>query len=267
MSAPSGSRPPVLALIPAAGRAARLGALPCSKEIFPVGFRTGEDGRRRARPVCEHLLEGLRDAGIRRGYVLLRQGKWDIPALLGRGLAPDTEDAFHLAYLALEPTASVPETLDRAHPFAAGQRIALGFPDILFEPRDAFRALLEHLDATSVDIVLGLFPTDRVEKTDMVELGADGNVRRIRIKDPTSPPGFTWSIAAWEPAFTDYLHTFLAERRATPGGTELSVGHVIEAAMADGLEVAAVRFSDGSYLDVGTPEDLERAVVTAVDSS
>lgn len=251
------SSPPVVGLVPAAGSADRLGVLPCSKEIFPLGFRLAE-GVRRPRPACEHLLEAFRDAGIGRAWVLLRKGKWDIPALLGRGLAPGTEGALHLAYLALDPTASVPETLDCAYPFVADCRVALGFPDILFEPRDAFRRLLERHQASGAAAVLGLFPTDRSEKTDMVEL--DGRrVRRLVIKRPDAGLDYTWSIAVWGPQLTRFLHRFVARHGRRSGG-ELHVGDVIQAAVDGGLVVEGMTFPEGSYLDVGTPEDLERAV-------
>ncbi len=253
------ARAPVVGLVPAAGRAGRLGVLPCSKEIFPIGF-TEAGGPRRPRPACEPLLESLRTAGVDRAWILLRKGKWDIPELLGRGLRPGGDDALHLAYLALDPTASVPETLDAAYSFVADCRVALGFPDILFEPRDAYRHLLDRLDGAGADVVLGLFPTDQHEKTDMIELDADGRrVRRLVIKQADAGLDYTWSIAVWTPAFSGYLHDFLA-RRDTDAAGELYVGQVIQAAIDDGLVVESVTFPDGSYLDVGTPEDLERAV-------
>lgn len=257
----AGSAPPVVGLVPAAGRADRLGALPCSKEIFPVGFRD-DGGARRPRPVCEHLLEAFREADVRRAFVLLRKGKWDVPALLGRGLDPGGADALHLAYLALDATASVPETIDCAFPFVAGHSVALGFPDILFEPRDAFRRLRERQAESGAPIVLGLFPADRPEKTDMVELDDAGRVRRLVIKQAGTALRFTWSIALWQPELTRYLHDFLA-RREPSGERELYLGDVLQAAIDDGFAAEAVAFEGGSYLDVGTPEDLERAVAAA----
>lgn len=252
--------PPVVGLMPAAGRADRLGALPCSKEIFPVGFRS-VDGVRRPRPACHCLLEAFRMGGIDQAWVLLRKGKWDIPTLLGSG---QTDGGPNLAYLALDATASVPETLDAAYPFVAECRVALGFPDILFEPEDAYAHLIELHDEGQADVVLGLFPTDRCEKTDMVELEADGKrVRRLVIKKPDRGLRFTWSIAVWGPRFTHYLHEQVQYQNANQrqGNTkELYVGDVIQSAIDDGLVASSVAFPGGSYLDIGTPEDLENAL-------
>ena len=75
----------VVAVLPAAGRSIRLAPLPCSKEILPVGLSTMADWRApRLRVVSHDLLDSLQKAGVRKGYFVIRQGKWDIPAYLGR---------------------------------------------------------------------------------------------------------------------------------------------------------------------------------------
>ncbi len=268
MNRPQHERP-VIGLIPAAGRADRLGALPCSKEIYPLGFDADAGGTSRPRPVCGRLLESLALAGVSRAFVLLRKGKWDIPALLGDG------DRFGLplAYLALEPTASVPETLDRAYPFIAEATVALGFPDIVVEPGDAYRQLLRRLRASDAAVVLGLFPTDQSWKCDMVELDEGPpkraqvecrNVQRSVIKQAETSLRYTWSLAVWGPRFSRYLHDFVARSSSENGGVESGgvetyVGDVIQSAIDDGMEVIGERFEAGSFLDVGTPEDLLRA--------
>jgi glucose-1-phosphate thymidylyltransferase len=250
----------VVGLVPAAGRADRLGKLPCSKEILPLGFQAGTDGTLRPKPVCQYLLESFQQAGIERVFLLLRQGKWDVPALLGSG----DDLGLHLAYLALEPTASVPATLDRAFPFVAEARIALGFPDILFTPTGAYGELLRHQETSGADVVLGLFPTRQSWKSDMVELDPAGRVRRLVIKEPDAGLAYTWSIAVWGPVFSRFLHDFVAgEAAAAPAARtrELYVGDVLQAAIDAGLRVEAVTFPGGSYRDVGTPEDLQLATL------
>ena len=251
-TADSDRQNPVVALIPAAGLATRLGRLPHSKEIHPVGVSP-------PRAVCEFLLASLVAAGIQLGYVILRPGKWDIPEHLeGLDLAID------LAYLTIEDSPSVAHTLDRAYRFIAGRRVALGFPDIVFQPQDAFQQLLERQEATAAPVVLGLFPTDQGPRSDMVELDDDGRARRIVIKQPGTELRFMWSIAVWTPRFTDYLHRYLerpAPAREAAGGRrrELFVGDIVQAAIDDGLEVQTVVFADGSVLDVGTPASLRLA--------
>jgi glucose-1-phosphate thymidylyltransferase len=249
----SSSRLPLLGLIPAAGRAERLGPLPCSKELLPIGFRETERG-----PVPKvaghYLLERFRAAGIRKIFMVLHESKWDIPRYFGSGEIADV----HLAYLSIPGSRSVPETLDRAYPFVQGSLVALGFPDVIFQPVDAYARLLERQAATGADLVLGLFPAPRFQTTDMVEVGADGRVLRVEVRPEVTSLRFNWLIAVWTPAFTELLHEKVA--KSSPEASELQIGAVVQAAVAGGLHVEGVEFPEGSYRDVGTPSGLAAAM-------
>lgn len=247
---------PILGLMPAAGRATRLGRLPCSKEILPVAF----DAEAGPVPTCLPLLRGWADAGVERALVLLRRGKWDVAEYLGDGRE---HGAPHLAYLEVGETASVPETLDRARPWTDGHDVALGFPDLLLDPRDAWTRLVDFHRRNGADASLGCFPCDRPDKADMVELDEDGRLRRIVIKDPACDFEWTWSVAIWRPVVTELLHRVVREATAEDPdgkGPELWVGDVLRRAVEEGLDVRGLRFPDGSFRDVGTPEDLAAAV-------
>ena len=167
----------VIGLIPAAGRAKRISPLPCSKELYPVGFwRSPDEKEGRPKVACHYLLEKMRAAGITKAYIVLREGKWDIPAYLQDGAIAD----MHLGYLMLGLPYGVPYTLDQAYPFVRDAIIAFGFPDILFQPDDAFVQLVAKQDASNADIMLGLFPADSPQKVDMVDLDEKGRVRESR---------------------------------------------------------------------------------------
>ncbi len=117
----------VMGLIPAAGRATRIAQLPCSKEVYPVGFETGGEGNTPVpKVVCHYLLEKMRLAGVTRAFIVLREGKWDIPAYLSDGTLCDMD----LAYLLLGLPYGVPYTVDQAYNFVKEAVIAFGFPDI-----------------------------------------------------------------------------------------------------------------------------------------
>lgn len=260
----------VVGLIPAGGQATRIAPLPCSKELYPVGFRRVDgDNSLRPKAVCHYLLEKMRLANIDRAYIVLREGKWDIPAYLGDGHMLD----MHLAYLIMRLPFGAPYTLDQAHPFVHDMLVAFGFPDIIFQPDDAFVHLLNRQAATGADIVLGLFLADQPQKMDMVDLDADGRVRQIVIKPLQTHLRHTWFIAVWTPVFTRFMHEYLAavqnvngqgdDRSDVPGQRELFVGDVIQAAIQNDLRVEAVFFPDGTYLDIGTPDDLVKAVRNA----
>lgn len=250
----------IIGLIPAAGLANRIAPLPCSKEIFPVGFGDidGAAGKR-PKPVCLYLLERLRQAGVRKTFVILRQGKWDIPAFLGDGRSWDMQ----LAYLMMNLPYGAPYTLDQAYPFVQNSLIAVGFPDIIFQPDDAFGQLARRQKESNADLVLGLFPVDQPHKMDMVALDGNGRVRKIVIKPRQTELQYTWFIAVWTPRFTHFMHAFLQNHlKDASGAKELYLGDVIQAALDDGFYVEPVVFADGRYIDIGTPEDLMKAVAS-----
>ncbi len=252
----------IIGLVPAAGQANRLGRLPCSKEIYPVGFGEAESGQPGLpKVVGQYLLEKMRAAGAKKAYVILRSGKWDIPAYFGDGSHLDMQ----LAYLMMGLPYGVPYTLDQAYPFTDGATIVFGFPDLLFEPEDAFVHLLRKQAASEADIVLGLFPSDRPHKMDMVEQDASGRVTSIAIKPGPTELALTWLIAAWAPAFSRFMHEYVGDRVAPVGdgravGRELHMSEVVQAAIEEKMRVEAVTFTGSRCVDIGTSEDLIAAV-------
>lgn len=256
----------IVGLVPAAGQANRIAPLPCSKELYPIGFHRvdGADGLR-PKVVSHYLLEKMCLAGVRKAYIILRQDKWDIPSYFGDGTMVD----MNLGYLMMRQPFGTPYTLDQAYSFVKHSVVMFGFPDILFEGDDAFVKLLDRLDATEANVVLGLFPVKSPWTMDMVELGNNDEVRSIVIKPPATNLEYGWIIAVWTSVFTEFLHEHLLslQRRlgqdsttGLPHQSELSVGHVFQAALQDGLRFQAVRFPNQSFVDIGTPQNLEKAV-------
>ena len=250
---PSNSRGDVIGLLPAAGRASRLAPLPCSKEVYPIGFEFFE-GTRRAKTACHFLLEKMRAAEITKAYIVLRQGKWDIPAYFCSGSLVD----MRLGYLVAGPNCGPPCTLDEAYDFVRHAVVAFGFPDILFSGDDAFRRLLSHQARSDADIILGLFPADQPQKMDMVELSEEGHVTDLIIQPPVTELRYSWDVAVWTPEFTEFMHRYLTTKESAT--REISVGHVIQAAIREGMRSEGVEVSDEPYYDIGTPEGLSRAI-------
>jgi glucose-1-phosphate thymidylyltransferase len=248
----------VIGVIAAGGEAKRIAPLPCSKELYPIGFRLIEDGKGlRPKVACHYLLEKMSLAGINKVYIILRQGKWDIPTYLGDGSMFN----INYAYLMMGLPFGTPFTLDQAYPFVQNALLAFGFPDIIFEPNDAFVRLLDRQRVTNADIILGLFPTDQPQKVDMVDIDEEGKVGQILIKPNKTELRYTWCIAIWTPVFTKFLHEYVnAYKSLEDGRPELSLGNVIQASILNGLQVEAVKVSTSPYLDIGTPEDLAKAV-------
>lgn len=249
-SAPPG---PTVGLVPSAGHASRLGQLPCSKEILPTNI--GDPRSNRPRVACEFVLNEMRKAGAERAYLVLRDGKWDIPSYLGDG----HDLGLPLGYLMMRLPYGVPYTLDQATPFVEDATILLGFPDIMFEANTpVYPRLLNELYETGADAVLGLFPTDRPEKGDMVEIDDEGQVQSITIKSETPPVQTGWITAVWAPSFTAFLHEKIGSRSSLEeeNQEEFQMGEVFLSAITEGKDIRGVPFPDGGYIDIGTPDEL-----------
>lgn len=260
--------PEVVGLIPAAGQAKRLQPFPCSKEMFPVGFsRDEQTGTPRPKVVSQYLMEKFQTAGITKTYIVIREGKWDIPGYFREGDGV----GMSLAYLVIQGSLGPPATIDYAYPFVSQNRIAFGFPDILFGPNNAYCRLIQKQEQTEADVVLGLHRIEDTRVWDMVDVDEDGWVRGICMKPHTTTLTFGWHFAVWTPVFSEFLHGFLrsedtkrnldrlASTANDPGG-DLAVGVVLQAALKAGLSIQSVKFPEGSYFDFGSPENLAKAV-------
>ncbi|MEE8125214.1 MAG: hypothetical protein V3T42_05320 [Nitrospirales bacterium] len=257
----------VVGLIPAAGQGKRIGPLPMSKELFPIGFQLiDSDQAVRSKVVSHYLLEKFQYAGILKTYIVIRKGKWDIPAYFGDGEFLN----MHLSYLIMREPFGPPFSLDQAYPFVRNELVAFGFPDILFNPNDAFKQLLDYQKVSQSDVVLALLPAHDPQIMDMVDIDKNGKVRSMLLKPTNTDLCFAWLCGVWTPVFThfmhDYLQTYLKEnypQNAKEDGSEqedLTVGAVIQDAIKKGLKVHGIPFPDGKYIDIGTPEGLVKSV-------
>ncbi len=252
----------VIGLIPCGGFASRIAPLPCSKEILPVGLRKTTDGLLCPKVVSHYLLEKLRKGGVRKAYFILRKGKWDIPEYYGDG----SNFGMDLGYLIAALPYGPPYTLDQAYPFVRGARIALGFPDVLFGPPDAFMQALQKLSATRADLMLGLYKAHDTRVSDMIAIDRGGRVLEIALKPYSTKLKLGWMFAVWTPTFTEFMHNYLTVPRTAaqlPGTAlpeELTVGHVIQAAIREGIVTKSIVFNRQKYLDIGTQEGLRKVL-------
>jgi glucose-1-phosphate thymidylyltransferase len=225
-----------------------------------VGFRKTADGLLRPKVVSHYLIEQLRQGGVRKVFVVLRKGKWDIPEYYGDGSLFGMDICYLIASLPYGP----PYTLDQAYSFIRGAKVAFGFPDILFGPSDAFGQALHRQKISQADLVLGLYRTDEARPSDMIETDRWGRVREIIIEPYKKKLKRGWIFAVWTPIFTEFLHNYLKKPRTSmqlPGAplpVELTMGHVIEAAIREGIATQSIFFPKQKYLDIGTQEGLQQ---------
>lgn len=250
----------LVGVVPAAGLARRSAPLPCSKEIFPVGFHPAPDGTPSAepKPACGYLLSSMRVAGAQRAVVGLRPGKWDIAAHLADGAAYDLA----LAYTVVVDSPGVPSTVREALRFAPHARVLFGFPDIVFRPADALARIEQRQREGGADVAVGLFPARHPGRMDMVAVDQGGMVQDIVIKPQATELRHTWILAVWTSAFTAFLDTAVQRLTGHKGrreGGEIHIGDVLRSALDEGWRIEAVEIAGGNCCDIGTPDGLADA--------
>jgi len=232
-------------LIPAAGVGSRLPDRTGSKEVLPVAGLHG-----RQQPVIAHLLTSMKFAGVTEVTAVIREGKHDVSDYLSKEYWPQ----FLFSRLFTPGTSGVPETVAIGLKQIGTRNVLFGFPDILFEPQEAFQSMISELENGPADVVLGLFPTLTPTKMDMVKVDSAGRVLDIEIKPSTTALSSTWILAAWNPTFSQYLLTAVEKDAALA-----HLGEIFQQAILEGLIIGSISFDVGRSIDIGTPGDLARA--------
>lgn len=245
--------------MPAAGLANRISPLPCSKEVFPLGWgrpATGEEFRPTA--AGSFLLRKLFNAGVKKAFFIIRKGKWDIPQYFGNG----SNMGMDLGYLIMGDPFGVPFTLDQAFPFVVDKMVAFGFPDILYPEEQTYLQLLECQASSGADLVLGLFPVGQHLKADRVYRESNGDIRAVLPASQKLECKYTWGIAVWTPSFSRFMHQLINRVRGEAGRrSEWSINEVINEGIQSGLKVQGIHVSQRPFLDIGTPEGLAQALL------
>lgn len=240
-----------MGLIPAAGIGSRLGHLPFSKELFPIGMkRKGTSSEMKV--ACHYTMEMMKEASIEKVFIILRNGKWDIPSYFGNG----EKVGLNLGYLIMGIPNGVPFTLDVAYPFVRDKIVALGFPDIIIIGKNIYSKILNELSCSEADVMLGIHEVENPQKWDMVRMDREFNVLEINIKPLSTTLRYAWVVAVWRAAFTDFMHNYIM--KYVNHGTELFVGHVLQAALEQGFKIKGACLEASLCIDIGTSDDLYR---------
>jgi NDP-sugar pyrophosphorylase family protein len=216
------SRPNIVGVVPAAGLAARLQPLPCSKEVLPVG----------GRPVLDFLVERMRAAPCDELRVVTRPEKRDVAeraralgALVVEGRPPSVAGSLLLGIDGLAPV----------------DVVLFGFPDSLWEPVDGFARLLAALGSDD-EVVLGLFSTRDLERSDVVVLSGPDRVAEIHVKPEEPPSELVWGCLCGSAAVLGGMRGYDEP------------GEYLDRLAREG-RVRGVRFGT-EFVDIGTPEAL-----------
>jgi len=244
----------VIGVIPAAGKGTRIWSLPGSKELFPIGIGTVvKDDKPHQYPkvISQHLIESMRQANVETIYVIISDGKWDIPSYFGNGKKLDV----HIAYLVVDQLFGMPYSINQAFHWTKSSTVVFGMPDTIFRPRNSLRQLLDQLHETDADLILGLYPTNQHSRFGMVQIDEENNVIACIDKPQETELEYLWGNACWSPKFSEFLNKQLIQYELDQE-IEIVLGDYFQQAVEEGLIVKGHKFPDGEYIDIGTFEDL-----------
>lgn len=216
----------IVGVVPAAGRATRLQPLDRSKEVLQLG----------GRPVFEYVVERMRAGGAREIRLVTRPEKTDVASaaraagiqvLLGH--PPNAAASISLALEALAPE----------------DVVLLGYPDTIWHPEDGFARVVELLLSEDANVVLGLFSTADLTRSDVVVCDPGGRVITVAVKPDDPPSDVIWGCAA-------------ARVGALEGLSEVEAPGYLFDRLARTGSVRGLFLSD-SWIDIGTPEGLRAA--------
>ncbi len=239
-----------------------MGGLPFSKELLPLA-RASRIPKGKAGPLkvaIDNALETMTAAGVRDTCVVIAPGKWDIPAHVGDG----SSFGQRITFVVADQSPSVPTSLDKAWFLTNRREVALLFPDIIFEPKQALKSIIVKRRETNADLVLALVPAANAEKIDIVSVSNDGSVEKVTPKPGKDHSGWTWVAATWNPRFSHFLHIMVPEAN-DHADREMYVADFINAAIDDGFNIGVLFFPDGKSFDLGTPDELEEFWKSADD--
>jgi len=241
----------VRAIILAAGRGTRMGALTATTPKPLLGLR--------GRPIIEHILGGLRAAGIDACVVVTGYRGEQIERHLGDG----KRNGLRLEYRRQESADGTARALLLARDFVGGRAFVVSWGDIVVEPAN-YSALLRAFIDAPCDALLAVNDTDDPWRGAAVYVDGAGHVTRLVEKPPRGTSRTRWNnagIFVYTPLIFDYV-----ERLQPSARGEYELPQAVAMMVDDGRRVRAHTVR-GFWSDLGTPEDLaaaERALGTGV---
>lgn len=236
----------LIGLIPAAGKGVRL-RLPYPKELYPI-IRDN-----RYKPISQFVLENLTAVPVEHIVFVINETKHQLIRYFGDG----HRFGCHISYVVQEvrenatrsTSPGLGHALDSAYYLVRGKTVLFGMADTVIEPVDVFARMLDNA-RPDVDVIMGLFPTDRPHKFGMTAFDADDRVPYIIDKPRETDLTHMWGCIIWRPVFTEHLHACIG------GGEIADFAVIMNKAIEAGMCFRAVRFDEGTYLDLGTYDEI-----------
>ena len=236
----------LIGLIPAAGKGLRLG-LPYPKELYPVIQNN------RYKPISQFTLDNLTNAGLKQVVFVVNETKHQLIGYFGSGQRFGCDISYVVQEQAIGQAQStspgLAHALDSAYHQVKGKVVFFGMADTIMRPHDVFAQGYQK-SSTDDDVILVLFDTIRPEKFGMVRTDADNRVVEIDDKPKQTDLTRMWGCIIWRPRFTEFLHESIHKQ----GISDFAL--IMNNAIREGYRFRGVPISDGTYIDLGTYDEI-----------
>jgi UDP-N-acetylglucosamine diphosphorylase / glucose-1-phosphate thymidylyltransferase / UDP-N-acetylgalactosamine diphosphorylase / glucosamine-1-phosphate N-acetyltransferase / galactosamine-1-phosphate N-acetyltransferase len=231
------NEPVTKAVVLAAGRGTRMRELTVSRPK-PMMEVSG-------RPVLSYILEGLRDAGVRKILIVIGYKKEVVMNHFGDG----SELGVEIVYAEQIRQDGTGKVVELAKDFCGSEPFILSYGDILVDA-SSYRLLTRPGDA---DIVITVRYTEDASKGGAVYVNEKFEVIDLREKQLPEEATTSWYNAGVY-SFNSTIFSYVARLQKSPRG-EYELTDAIRAMALDGRKVKAVEIK-GYWADVRDPEVL-----------
>jgi len=233
----------MLAVILAAGRGSRMGSLTATtpKPLLPL----------QGRPILEHILAGIRAAGIDRVVIVTGYLATAIEDHFGAG----EHYGLQIEYRRQTTPTGTAKAVLLAADAIGDEPFLLSWGDILIEPHE-YAALRAAFEKRRCEALLAVNRVDDPWRGAAVYIDAHDNVTRIVEKPPRGTSTTPWNNAGVFVLAASVLG--YARDLAPSERDEYELPQALAAMVVDGRKVCAAPLH-GYWSDLGTPEDLHEA--------
>ncbi|HEY4258331.1 MAG TPA: sugar phosphate nucleotidyltransferase [Candidatus Udaeobacter sp.] len=207
----------------------------------------------RGKPVLQHIVEGLRDAGIREFLIVVGYRADAVRNFLGEGSRYDIA----IQYTTQTVQDGTGRVVNLARDFVGNRAFILAYGDILVEPAN-YKRVVDLPD--NVDAIITVKRGEDVTKGGAVFLNGEMNLVDLREKPQPGEAASPWYNAGLY-AFRPSIFEFIAKLKPSPRG-EYELTDAIRDLAHSGRKVQALELT-GEWADVRDPEVLARLNHTA----
>jgi UDP-N-acetylglucosamine diphosphorylase / glucose-1-phosphate thymidylyltransferase / UDP-N-acetylgalactosamine diphosphorylase / glucosamine-1-phosphate N-acetyltransferase / galactosamine-1-phosphate N-acetyltransferase len=202
----------------------------------------------RGKPVLQHIVEGLRDAGIREFFIIVGYRADAVQNFFGDG----SRYKIAIQYATQVVQDGTGRVVDLARNFAGDSAFILSYGDILVDPQN-YKSIVDLPD--DIEAIITVKRGEDVSKGGAVFLNEQMELVDLREKSPPGEPTSPWYNAGIY-AFRPSIFAFTARLKPSPRG-EYELTDAIRELAQSGKKVKALELT-GEWADVRDPEILAR---------